>query len=109
MLPTLSIHKEEGDEFAHTLRDGHDRDEKQILFTCDHMFSSSQFYQAVLPKFQQLLSKLNDEETPSVRLPDSLLLADYQQPGPNLACPVCVYHSLRHDYDLASVLPVWQL
>jgi len=70
-------------------------EDQVIAFSCDeaHHWGRRGFYEGVMGKFKALLAALPRD----LHMTGSLLLAEYQQGRIGLACPMCVYNTLRQE------------
>ena len=68
-------------------------EQDMIAFSCDeaHHWGRRAFYEGIMGKFKALLAAFPKE----LQMTASLLLSEYQQARIALACPVCVYNTLR--------------
>ena len=64
-----------------------------IAFTCGHCFLQELFWTTVIPNFTKRMEAMRRPIKATLRL----LLEEYHKPCPSLACPICLYNSLRKE------------
>eukprot|EP00163_Fabomonas_tropica_P012138 TRINITY_DN2335_c3_g1_i1.p1 TRINITY_DN2335_c3_g1~~TRINITY_DN2335_c3_g1_i1.p1 ORF type:complete len:482 (-),score=72.86 TRINITY_DN2335_c3_g1_i1:108-1394(-) len=65
--------------------------ENFLAFTCGHHFLKKAFFDNILPAFQKRVENLSQD----MPLTTQLFVADYKLKFSRLACPICLYNSLR--------------
>jgi len=75
--------------------------EESLVFTCSHSFTRNVFNDSILTEFEK---RINELDIPLTKL---FVMSEYNQKFINLACPVCLYGTLREIHS--KVFPNFKL